>query len=187
MATVRTPSSLHAQIMRSAISPRFATRIFLNIRFRIRNKKARFARLQIDTGLSSGPLSQTIPVHTRSAARSPPASSRSRRPHPTRFHSSTSSLPLCTAPVPVPQHPQLLRTEARPAMALHKTCRRSGIAQYAASPPVRVELWAPLEALKQAGPATTLLHQQPTGSQARKNSVDPAPYAPVRLPAVYAL
>jgi hypothetical protein len=31
MATVRIPSSLQAQITRSAISPRFAIRIFLNI------------------------------------------------------------------------------------------------------------------------------------------------------------
>src|ERR1039458_3157362 len=31
MATVRMPSSLHAQMTRSAISPRFAIRIFLNI------------------------------------------------------------------------------------------------------------------------------------------------------------
>src|SRR5262252_5409370 len=30
-ATVRTPSSRHAQMMRSAISPRFAIRIFLNM------------------------------------------------------------------------------------------------------------------------------------------------------------
>src|SRR5215469_3439697 len=33
MATVRTPSSLQAQITRSAISPRLAMRIFLNMRF----------------------------------------------------------------------------------------------------------------------------------------------------------
>src|ERR1017187_4152626 len=33
MATVRMPSSLHAQITRSAISPRLAIRIFLNMKF----------------------------------------------------------------------------------------------------------------------------------------------------------
>src|SRR5258708_21401971 len=40
MATVRMPSSLHAQMTRSAISPRFAISIFLNISDQLRGQPA---------------------------------------------------------------------------------------------------------------------------------------------------
>src|SRR5437762_4410610 len=120
MATVRIPSSLQAQITRSAISPRFAIRIFLNIPcldvirsdFQIvKDLRALFPpedfeqlRKSIARGLLSTKIvmiaagRQTIPVRIRSAVHSRPAFSQFLRRRQIQSRSLASWLRQYTIP-----------------------------------------------------------------------------------------
>ena len=55
-ATVATPSSRHARITRSAISPRLAIRIFLNIDYPIRPPESLNRSLNVRSDVESIPL-----------------------------------------------------------------------------------------------------------------------------------
>src|SRR5207244_2201303 len=58
MATVRMASSLHAQITRSAISPRLAIRIFLNMKFSFQLSAVSYPTLSSVCGWRTFPLKE---------------------------------------------------------------------------------------------------------------------------------
>src|ERR1017187_378852 len=132
MATVRIPSSLHAQMPHSAISPRFAIRIFLNMnQLSALSRQLSLRLFFVDVlgwkhflseekspcdrttrrapaetrGFTSSAGWRTTPAHIQWAGRCCPSSLRFRRPHPTRSHSAVSSPQRCTVPAPLPPYP----------------------------------------------------------------------------------
>src|SRR5579863_880697 len=71
MATVRIPSSLHAQITRSAISPRLAIRIFLNIEIQLSAFSCQLSALSYQFFLGVGDRKRLCRRNTKGAARAP--------------------------------------------------------------------------------------------------------------------
>src|SRR5256886_3720195 len=162
MATVRIPSSLQAQITRSAISPRFAIRIFLNIPcldvihsdFQIaKDLRALFpledfeqSRKSIARGLSLTEIvmiaaeRRTIPARIQWAAHSPPAFSQFLRRRQIRSHSSASWLPQCTIPARFRPYPPASQRAVHLGKAPRKMFPRWVSAPCAMVPPLPEEL-----------------------------------------------
>src|SRR5262249_28031983 len=90
-------------------------------------------------------LLRTAPCPTRWAGHFPPAFFQFYPPHPTRFHSSASSLRQCKGAARPPRHLQLSRTEESPETAIHRTSLRLVIAHCAVFllPQPELSPWGP--------------------------------------------
>src|SRR2546423_8978007 len=172
MATVRIPNSLQAQITRSAISPRFAIRIFLNIPcldvihsdfqiakdlralfpledFRAVTKVNR-VRLVFEIIMIAAER-RTIPARIQWAVHSPPAFSQFLRRRQIRSHSSASWLPQCTIPARSRPYPPASQRAAHLGKAPRKMFPRWVSAPCARVPPLPEEQQARREYLPPPG------------------------------------